>query len=169
MSITIKRYSVREFKDTKIKEEEVQQLLEAAMQAPSAKNQQPWDFIVVDNPDLLDYLSHMHKGSWPLKTAPLAIIPVMRPVDKSPHMKQQDMGAATENILLEAVEMGLGGVWIGVYPLEERINHIAQKFDFPKGHEPFCIIAIGHPLKTKEVTKRYDKNRVFYNQWGKHA
>jgi nitroreductase len=167
MSLVMKRYSVREFKDTKITEEQIKTLLQSGMQAPSAKNQQPWDFIVVDDPKILEYLSTMHKGSWPLKTAPLAIIPVLRESDKSPHMTVQDISASVENILLEAVNIDLGAVWIGVYPLEERIEHLQKAFDFPKEHTPFAILAIGHPLKNKEVTTRYDETRVFRNKWGK--
>lgn len=167
MSLVMKRKSIREFKDIKITEQEIKQLLTSAMQAPSAKNQQPWDFIVVDDAVLLKHLSTMHKGSWPLKTAPLAIIPVLRESDKSPRMTVQDISAAVENILLEAVNLNLGAVWIGVYPLEERIAHVSEVFDFPKENTPFCIIAIGHPIKTSEVSVRYDEKRVFRNKWGK--
>lgn len=167
MSIILKRKSIREFKDIKITEQQITSLLQAGMQAPSAKNQQPWDFIVVDDQDILQHLSTMHKGSWPLKTAPLAIIPVLRESDKSPLMTVQDISASVENILLEAVNLNLGAVWIGVYPLPERIEHISKVFDFPKENTPFAIIAIGHPVKQSEVTLRYDENRVFRNKWGK--
>lgn len=163
----MKRKSVREFKDIKITQEQIKALLTSAMQAPSAKNQQPWDFIVVDDASLLEHLSTMHKGSWPLKTAPLAIIPVLRESDKSPHMTVQDISAAVENILLEAVNLDLGAVWIGVYPLEERINHVSKIFSFPKENTPFCIIAVGHPLQEGKVNVRYDEERVFFNKWGK--
>ena len=78
MSVMLQRKSIREFTDTKITEEQITALLTSGMQAPSAKNQQPWDYIVVDDKELLAHLSTMHKGSWPLKTAPLAIIPVLR-------------------------------------------------------------------------------------------
>lgn len=165
MSIIFNRKSVREFTDTKITEDEITLLLKAGMQAPSAKNQQPWDFIVVDDREILNKLSKMHTGSWPLVTAPLAIIPMIRKSDRSPRMTQQDMGAATENILLEAVELGLGAVWIGVYPLEERIEHVSNIFDISGETLPFCIIAIGHPLKEKEVNIRYDESRVYRNEW----
>lgn len=167
MSIVMKRSSVREFKDTIITESQIQTLLKSAMQAPSAKNQQPWDFIVVDDRETLDYLSTMHVGSWPLKTAPLAIIPVLRESDKSPQMTVQDISAAVENILIEAINLELGSVWIGVYPLEERIAHLKKAFDFPDKNTPFAILAIGHPLKQKEITTRYDESRVFRNKWGK--
>lgn len=167
MSLMLKRKSVREFKDTPVTKDQIKALLTSAMQAPSAKNQQPWDFIVVDDQTLLQHLSTMHKGSWPLKTAPLAIIPVLRESDKSPLMTVQDISASVENILLEAVQLELGAVWIGVYPLKERIAHVSEIFHFPKENTPFCIIAIGHPIQQSEVNIRYDEDRIFYNQWGK--
>lgn len=167
MSLILKRKSIREFKDIAITEEEIKALLTSAMQAPSAKNQQPWDYIVVDDKKLLNHLSKMHKGSWPLKTAPLAIIPVLRESDKSPLMTQQDISASIENILLEAVNLELGSVWIGVYPLPERIAHVSEIFDFPKENTPFAILAIGHPQQSSKVTLRYDEERVFRNKWGK--
>lgn len=165
MSLVMKRKSVREFKDTEITEKEITALLQSGMQAPSAKNQQPWDFIVVDDPNVLEKLAKMHVGSWPLETATLAIIPMIRKTDKAPMMTQQDLGAATQNILLEAVNLGLGAVWIGVYPLEERIQHISEIFDITGDTLPFCIIAIGHPLKHKDITIRYDKSRIHRNVW----
>jgi nitroreductase len=68
-------------------------------------------------------------------------------------------------MLLEAVNLGLGGVWIGVYPLEERIEHISNIFDIKGDTLPFAILAIGHPLKSAEITVRYDETRVHYNKW----
>jgi nitroreductase len=165
MSLMMNRKSVREFKDIKVTKEQITLLLQSAMQAPSAKNQQPWEFIVVDDKSLLEQLSTMHVGSWPLKTAPLAIIPMIRKSDKSPHMTVQDISAATQNILLEAVNLGLGAVWIGVYPLEERISHVSNIFNITGDTLPFCIVAIGTPLKEQAVVSRFDESRVHYNEY----
>lgn len=165
MSIMMERTSVREFKNDPIPQQIITKLLASGMQAPSAKNQQPWEFIVVTEKTLLDKLSTMHKGSWPFKTAPLAIIPMLRPSDKSPHMTVQDISAATENILLEAVNQNMGGCWIGVYPLAERLKHVSDIFDITGETVPFCIIALGYPEKTKQVSIRYDEERVHYNKW----
>ncbi len=167
MSLMMKRKSIREFKDIKVTEEEIRQILHSGMQAPSAVNQQPWDYIVVDDRELLDKLSTMSQGSWPLKTATLAIIPVLRETDIAPKMTVQDIAASTENILLEVVNQNLGAVWIGVYPLEERIDYINSIFELPKENLPFAILAIGHPLNDKEVIVRFDETRIFRNKWGK--
>ena len=167
MSLVMKRKSIREFKDTEISQDKIEAMLKAAMQAPSANNQQPWNFIVVTDREKLDILSDMSRGSWPLKTAPLAIIPVIIPTVKSPKMRVQDISAATQNILLEAVEQDLGAVWIGVHPLEERVELVTNLFQITEGYTPFCIIAIGEPNQKKDLVPRYDESRVHYNEWKK--
>ena len=167
MSLIMKRRSIREFEPTAVSDNKIKLLLKSAMQAPSANNQQPWKFIVVTERDLLDKLSEMSRGSWPLKTAQLAIIPMMLPGYKSPMMAVQDISAATQNILLEAVNQDLGGVWIGVNPLEERIALIKDTFSIGDEATPFCIIALGIPTTKKEVIERYDPSRVYFNEWKK--
>ena len=167
MSVVMKRNSVREFKQDIISQEKIESLLKAGMQAPSANNQQPWNYIVVTDRALLDKLSEMSHGSWPLATAPLAIIPVMIQTEKSPQMRVQDMAASTQNILLQAVHENLGGVWIGVTPIEDRIKFIKNLFHMDKEETPFCIIALGVPNKKRDLVDRYDETRVHYNEWKK--
>jgi len=159
------RKSIRTFLDKKLDEIIIQQLLEAGMQAPSAHNQQPWEFIVVDEPSLLKNMSTMSNGARLLENAPLAIVTMMRPSDKSPLMRPQDMSASTQNILLRAVELGLGGVWIGVFPLEERMNHVSEIFGIKGETVPFSIIALGYPKEDRELVKRYDQSRIHHNKW----
>jgi nitroreductase len=163
MSVTIKRMSVRHYTKDKVTKEQIKQLLQAGMQAPSANNQQPWEFIVVEDRDTLTRLSKASRGAWMLEDAPLAIIVVLQDGGKSPHMKPQDCAAAVENILLEAVELGLGAVWIGVYPLEERMTYINQALHITRG-TAFAQIAIGHPKEHKDVQVRYDESRVHYER-----
>lgn len=167
MSLVMSRKSVRKFKDIEIPESKIEALLKAGMQAPSANNQQPWNFIVVNDRELLDKLSLMSKGSWPLGTSPVAIIPIMIETIKSPLMRTQDMSAATQNILLEAVDQGLGGVWIGVHPIEDRVKFVSKLLQTPKDVTPFCMIALGVPETKAEIIDRYDPSRVHYNGWEK--
>lgn len=167
MSIVMNRKSVRDFKPNTVSETMIEALLKAGMQAPSANNQQPWNFIVVTEREKLDKLSEMSKGSWMLKSAPLAIIPVMLPGGKSPLMKEQDLSAATQNILVEAVDLGLGGVWIGTHPIKERVAFVKEIFDIPNDVTPFSIIALGIPTEKKDIIPRFDKTRVHYNEWKK--
>ena len=166
MSFILNRTSIREFKDTMIEPEKITELLKAAMQAPSSKNQQPWEFIVIDDKSILLELSKTSSGSWPLSTATCAIIPMLMPSELAPHFCVQDLSAATENILLEATNLGLGGVWIGIYPLEDRLAHVEKTLNISGETHPFSIIALGYPLKEKAVTPRYDTQRVHFNKWG---
>lgn len=162
-----KRNSIRKYTDQLVEEEKVTELLKSAMQSPSAKNQQPWEFIVVNDQKLLKKMSEASKGSWPLSGAPLAIITIMKPTDKSPHYAVQDMSAATQNILLEATNLGLGAVWIGCYPLVERTSLIKSVLQIPEPYEPFSVISIGYPAEEREVNARFDESLIHYNKWSK--
>lgn len=164
MSLLLERRSVRNFTDQVVTKEVIDQLLKAAMQAPSAHNQQPWEFIVVDDRLLLDELSLASTGAWMLKNVSVAIVPLIIETEASPHFAVQDMAAATENILLEATNLGLGSVWIGVYPLEERVNHIEKVLNIKGSKHPFSMIALGYPKYDKDVKIRYNESRVHYNK-----
>jgi len=163
MNVLLNRYSVREFTDQQVTDDQINKMLKSAMQAPSAKNQQPWEFIVIDNKELLKKLSQTSKGAWMLQNVTKAIAVIMKESDKSPHMRPQDCAAATQNILLEAVQLGLGAVWIGIHPLEERYTYVNNLLNVTKG-TTFSLIAIGYPKAKKEVTLRYDVTRVHHNR-----
>lgn len=165
MSLTTTRRSVRHYTNEPVSEEHIERLLTAAMQAPSANNQQPWEFIVVQDKDTLTHLSLASRGAWMLADAPLAIVVVMREDGRSPMMAPQDCAAATENILLEAVALGLGAVWIGVYPIAERTAYVNDALNITKG-TAFAQIAIGHPKEKKDITLRYDAARVHREKMG---
>lgn len=167
MNLMQSRQSIRRYKEQKIEEALIQELLKSAMQAPSAKNQQPWEFIVVDDEQKLEKMSRVSKGSWPLEKAPLAIVTIATETDKSPHYKEQDLSAATQNILLEAHKQGLGAVWIGCYPLEERTSVIKEVLSIPEPYEPFSVIAIGYPDEERTLQSRYREDLVHRNRWEK--
>jgi len=164
MSLLLDRKSTRNFTDKVVEKEVITKLLKAAMQAPSAHNQQPWEFIIVDDRKLLDELSTASTGAWMLKNVNVAIVPLLIPTDAAPHFATQDMSAATQNILLEATNLGLGSVWIGVYPLEERTNHIEKVLNIKNGIHPFSMIALGYPKYDKEVKIRYEESRIHFNK-----
>src|SRR5574344_1413894 len=119
-----KRTSVRTYTDEKITKEEIDQLMKAAMAAPSGCNAQPWEFIVIQDKNLLKKITEIHPFSKMLLEAPLAIM-VCADLNKVPafvpnvKLYLQDCSAATQNIMLQAAEMGLGSVWLGVHPGEE--------------------------------------------------
>jgi len=166
MNILLERKSIRKFTDKDISKEDITKMLQAAMQAPSANNQQPWEFIVVDDRELLDKLSLASNGAWMLKDVKVAIVPLIIPTELSPLLAVQDLAAATQNILLEATNLKIGSVWIGVYPLEKRIDYIEKVLNIKDGKHPFSMIALGYESGKKETQLRYSETRVHYNKMG---
>lgn len=168
MEAIVKRRSIRKYTDEPVSEEAVQALLEAGMCAPSAGNERPWHFLVIEERALLEEIMKVHPFSSMLKEAPLAIL-VCADVncDKYPGTNYwiQDCAAATENILIEAQERGLGTCWLGVYPKTERVEGIRKIFTLPENIFPFCVIAVGHPGETKPTVERFDQTRVHRNKW----
>lgn len=162
------RRSIRKYEEKVIEKQKIEKLLKAAMQAPSAGNQQPWEFLVIENKETLNKLSEISPYATMLKECPLAII-VLSNEEKMrfPEYWQQDLGAATQNILLEAVELGLGSVWLGVAPLKDREEFIKKIFNLPQNITPFNIIVLGYP-KEPQINKfvdRYEENRVHFEKY----
>ncbi len=162
LEVIFTRRSIRSYTDEPVSEKDVKTLLEAGMSAPSASNRQPWHFIVVDQRERLNQIMEVHPYSKMLAEAPLAII-VCGDTEISPHYWQQDCSAATENILLAARALGLGSVWLGVYP--KRAESIHKLFNLPANVQPLCVIAIGHPAEEKGRVDRYDEAKVHHNIW----
>lgn len=166
MEIINKRRSIRSYKDIKVEKEKIEKLLRAAMQAPSAFNQQAWEFIVVEDKETLKKISNMSPYSKAVESSPLTFIVLAnRDNMKVPECWQQDLGAATENLLLEAVELGLGGVWMAVAPIEERISYIKDMFNLPENIIPYSVIPVGYPVDEPKFIDRYDSNKVHYEKW----
>ncbi|MGC9394778.1 MAG: nitroreductase family protein [Anaerolineae bacterium] len=164
LEVIFTRRSIRRYTNEPVTEEEIKTILKAGMNAPSANNRQPWSFIVVDEREKLNAIMEVHPYSRMLAEAPLAII-VCGDAAAANKFWQQDCAAATENILLAARALGLGTVWMGVYPDLPRAKGIAALFGIPKGIEPMCIIAVGHPAEQKGRVERYDAGKVHRNGW----
>ena len=158
------RRSIRAYTSEPVSEEDVKIILEAAMNAPSANNRQPWHFIVVDDRSKLDAIMEVHPYSKMLAQAPLAIV-VCGDTKVSSSYWQQDCSAATENLLLAARALGLGTVWLGVYPREDRVNGISRIFQLPAHVKPLAVVAVGHPAEEKGRVDRWQEERVHRNQW----
>jgi len=160
------RRSIRTFTDAPVDDAAVETLLRAAMAAPSAGNQQPWQFAVLTERRLLDAIPEFHPHSAMLRGAPLGIVVAGR----SDHERfgpywVQDCAAATENLLLAAHASGLGATWCGIYPREERVAALRDLLGMPAEVAPFCVVAIGHPGEEKPAEDRYDPERVHRNGW----
>ncbi len=163
MSLMMKRKSVRQYTTEPVSDEDIKTMLISAMQAPSAGNQQPWEFVVIKDRTTLDLLSKVSNGAWMLTQAPLCIHVIMKDDMKKQNMASQDLGACVQNILLEATNLGLGTCWIGVYPEEERMEKIKDILHIKEG-TPFANIAIGHPKTQEEISVRYDELRIHFEK-----
>lgn len=162
----ISRRSIRKFEEKPVPQEMVDELLKAAMYAPSAKNYRTWHFIVINERTKLDDLSNLHPSAKMLKTASLAILVCGdRNLDPMDGYLAINASAATQNILLAAHEMGLGSVWIGVFPREERIEEMVRYFNFPENILPVNLIAIGWPGEERPVPERFESQKIHYNAW----
>lgn len=160
-----KRRSIRKFEERPVEKEKIEKLLRAAMQAPSAGNQQPWEFLVIEEKETLRKLAKAHIYAGPIHNAPLGIIVLANEQNlKYKQYCQQDLAAATENILLAAVELDLGTVWMGITPDEDRMAFIKELFQLPPGVEAFSMLAIGYSSANK-FEDRFDNNRVHYEKY----
>ena len=155
------RVSTRKFQPDKVESKYIIKILRAAMAAPSACNQQPWEFYVTDDPEINARLSQVTPYAGPAKNAPVVIVPCYRTNDLTvPEMVNIDMAICTENILLEAEELGLGAVMLGISPFEERMNDVAKILKLPENFRPFTIIPIGYPVSKHPQEDRYEPSRV---------
>ena len=158
------RRSIRKFQTGKpVTKEQFKGLLEAAMLAPSACNSRPWEFIAVTKREILDEIARVHPFAKMCETATAAIIVVAVPQTGRPQgYFPQDCAAATQNILLKAVSLGLGACWCGVYPREEHITEIRAIFKIPEPKIPFNVIAIGTADEAPDRRGFFDETRVKY-------
>ena len=161
-----KRRSIRKYKDKDVSPEAIDTILKAAMSAPSAGNQQPWHYIIVDDRQIMKEITKFHPHSSMLNTAPKCII-VAADVDLQKYRGYwvQDCSAATQNMLLAIAQLGLGGVWLGVHPVKEREEGIRKLFNLPDNIIPFAIVAFGVPDEEKGPSDRYNPERVHINTW----
>ncbi len=160
------RRSIRAYTAEPVADEQVERLLRAAMAAPSAGNQQPWRFVTVTDRALLAQIPPVHPYARMLDHAPLAI--VVCGVDSDirwPALWPQDCAAAVENILIEAVLLELGAVWLGVYPIDERVAALRRLFALPDEVTPFAVVAVGHPAAAKPPAERYRVEWVLRERW----
>ncbi len=158
------RRSIRKYTDQPVSKEDIRTLLEAAMAAPSASNRKPWRFIVVTERRTLDALAEAHPYGKMLFEAPLCIS-VCGDLTEMEQFWVQDCSAATENLLLAATALGLGAVWLGVYPNQERVVAVRQILGLPETITPLNLISIGHPAEEKEPRTQYDESRVHWEHW----
>ena len=168
MNLLLNRYSVRHFLPTPVTEEQIERILQAAMQAPSAHNRQPWEFLVLREEAAKKTVSQMSPyGKMAAESscviAVLADLNRANPEKQEPEWWIEDCSACTQNILLQTVEEGLGACWIGWYPVSERVKAFSDHFSIPSHLVPFSMIAVGYTDGPKKKKDYFDKTRIHYD------
>lgn len=161
------RRSIRKFTDQKVPEDLIKIILSAGMAAPSAGNEQPWEFIVVDDKEKMIKITAVHSFAAMLKSASHTIITCANPVKFKYPVEYwiQDCSAATQNMLLAAAGLGLGAVWLGTFPVIERIEGVRKIFSIPEEIIPVTMIALGYPAEERQPKKGYIEEMVHWNKY----
>ena len=166
INVIMGRRSIRQFTGEDIPDSDIKTMLEAAMAAPSACNQQPWHFVVTKNKETHKKVNEIQPYTTMLQKAALGITVVADPeLQTCPGFWQQDCSAAIENILLAVHAMGYGATWCGLYPNDDIVYKMRDLLELPKHVFPLGIIAIGVPDEEKPPSERYKEERVHYEKW----
>lgn len=163
------RTSIRSFTDRQVSADTIEMLLRAGMAAPTAVNKQPWHFVVINDRAIMDSLGGNGRQSQMWKESPVAIV-VCGDMEKALEGPAQafwvqDCSAATENILLAAHALGLGAVWTGCYPMEERMTNVSQVLNLPETIVPLCVIVMGYPNESPDPKDKWKPENVTYNRF----
>lgn len=160
------RRSVRAYQDRPVPEKVIQQLLAAAMAAPSARNQQPWEFILLTDRKILEQVARINPNAQMAAQAPLAILVCGNlKIEISPGYWVLDCAAAVQNLLLCAHALGLGAVWTGTYPNEDRMDGYTQLLDLPEHIIPHTLVVVGYPAEVPEAQERFNAECIHRNGW----
>lgn len=168
MNSIMKRRSIRRFKDTPITDQQLEKILRAGMAAPTSENDQEWVFIIVNDKDSRKRIMDKNEYTKALETAPLAIVvcAVMRKVGEPNHnFWVQDLSAVSQNMLLQATEMGLGSLWMGMHSFVDQIENLKEILDLPEYIEPMSLLAFGEAQRPKDPIDRYIKESVHYEKY----
>ena len=163
MDEIFERVSIRKYLDKTVEKEKIEKILRAAMAAPSAGNQQPWEFYVVTDKEKIKALSECSPYSGCAANAPVVLVPCYRTEGLMfPEFDTIDLSIATENAWLEITSLGLGGVWLAVAPIEDRVEKVKAVLDIPDSLVPFALLPFGYPAEDRPQQDRYDEARVHY-------
>ena len=163
MDEIFERVSIRKYLDKTVEKEKIEKILRAAMAAPSAGTQQPWEFYVVTDKEKIKALSECSPYSGCAANAPVVLVPCYRTEGLMfPEFDTIDLSIATENAWLEITSLGLGGVWLAVAPIEDRVEKVKAVLDIPDSLVPFALLPFGYPAEDRPQQDRYDEARVHF-------
>ena len=160
------RRSVRHYTADEITDSQVDELIRAAMYAPSSGNAQPWHFIVIRDRAILDEITTFHPYAHMLITATVAVLVCADlTLEKFVGRWMLDCSAAAQNLLLAAHGSGLGAVWVSLYPEVDRMAKVAELVQLPEHVQPVCLIPVGVPAEPKRAVDRFKPERIHHDRW----
>lgn len=166
MKAILDRRSIRKYTDQKIDKETIQKILAAGMSAPSARDERPWEFIVVENPETLKDMAQLTPYAGMLANAPLGMV-ICANTKQHLNMEydSQDCAAVTENMLVEANYLGIGTCWLGGYPNQDRLDNISNYFKLPEHIQPMWMISFGYPAEMPAKKDKWDETKIHWEQY----
>ena len=166
LTVIHRRKSVRKYLDKPVSREQLTVLMKAGMAAPTAADKRPWAFVAVTERAVLDSLAESSPTGKMLRQAAAAIVvcgDTRRALNSN--VWTQDCSAASQNILLAAEAIGLGAVWIGIYPEYFKYNHVRRTLGIPMEVIPLNIISIGWPTGAEKPKQKFDPDNIHWNMW----
>ena len=162
MNAIFTRTSVRKFEDRPVEKEKIEKLLQAGFVAPSAGNQQPWEFYVVTKRETIEALAKTSPYAVSAAKAPVVLVIAARKDVIFPGITDIDCAIATENLWLELEELDLGGVMMAVSPVPERMEAVRQILNLPDNQYAFALLPFGYPVGKKSQVDRYDAKKIHW-------
>ncbi|BBB32026.1 nitroreductase [Thermotomaculum hydrothermale] len=157
------RRSIRKYRNKPVEKHILMQLVKYGMYAPTARNTRSWHFYIVSDREKLDEVAKKHPYAGMLKTAGGAILVCGdKSIEPMEGYLSLNCANACENIMLGALEHGLGTCWIAVYPREERIKLVSEIFNLPENHLPIALISVGYPDEEKQILDRFEKEKITF-------
>ncbi len=160
------RRSVRQYKPEPVKEEDLKVILEAARQAPSAGNKQPWEFVIVKDQDTKTKLAEIARKQMWIADAGVVVAALSK--DKTDpgvyeRWVERDVMTAVEHMVLQAWELGYGTCWIGAFTQPET----KELLEIPDAMNVICLLPIGVPDQSPPVKPRREESEIFHlNKYG---
>ena len=156
------RRSIRKYINQEINNTDLKKILKAGMNAPTARNLKPFEFIIIKDKEMLKQLSKTKKNSYFVKDSNVTIVVIG---DDSSEFWQQDLGAVTQNMLLESKHLNIGSCWIGIVPNVEYETYISKLLGVPNKRRIFCMITLGYSDEEKEINNFYDESKIHYDRY----
>ncbi len=164
------RRSVRKFDTSKkVSRTDLIEITKAGFYAPSARNQQPWNFVIIDDEKVIEELRNVSTHATALMTCNTIIAIVCSDLETlpTPAYISQDLACCQLNLMLKATSMNLGSCWVSIYPNDERIKVARKVLNIPSNLIPFSLCAIGYPesIDALKQADRYKEERIHFNRF----